>query len=63
MNREEMAERYTQLLNEHTILANQIAAIKAENLELTQPQINEVKKFEHRQSLIEGEIQRMMTHL
>jgi hypothetical protein len=63
MNRENMAERYSQLLNEHTILANQISAIKAENIELTQSQINEVRKFEHRQSLIEGEIQRMMNHL
>jgi hypothetical protein len=63
MNRENMSERYSQLLNEHTILANQISAIKAENIELTQSQINEVRKFEHRQSLIEGEIQRMMNHL
>jgi hypothetical protein len=63
MNRENMAERYSQLLNEHTILSNRIAAIKAENLELTQSQINEVRKFEHRQSQIEGEVQKMMTHL
>lgn len=63
MNREQMAERYSQLLNEHTILSNQIAAIKAENLELTQSQINEVRRFEHRQGQIEGEIQKMMTNL
>jgi hypothetical protein len=63
MNRENMAERYSQLLNEHTILANQISAIKAENLELTQSQINEVRRFEHRQSQIESEIKQMMTHL
>ncbi len=35
-----MAERYSQLLNEHTILSNRIAAIKAENLELTQSDYN-----------------------
>ena len=58
-----MAERYTQLLNEHTILGNRIAAIKAENLELNQSQINEVRKFEHMQNQIEAEIQRMMNHL
>jgi hypothetical protein len=63
MNRENMAERYSQLLNEHTILFNQISAIKAENLELTQSQINEVKRFEHRQGQIESEIKKMMTHL
>ena len=63
MNRENMAERYSQLLNEHTILFNQISAIKAENLELTQSQINEVRRFEHRQNQIESEIKQMMSHL
>jgi hypothetical protein len=60
MDREQMAERYSYLLNEHTILGNQIASIKGNNFELNQNQINEIKKLEYNQSLIEGEIQRMM---
>ena len=60
MNREQMAERYSHLLNEHTILGNQIASIKGGNFELNQSQLNEVKKLEYGQSLIENEIQKMM---
>jgi|Laugrespbdmm15sd_2_1035082.scaffolds.fasta_scaffold111617_2 hypothetical protein len=60
MNREQMAERYSYLLNEHTILGNQIASIKGGNFELNQSQLNEVKKLEYNQNLIENEIQKMM---
>lgn len=62
MDRESMAQRYSYLLNEHTILGNQIASIKGENFELNQTQLNEIKKLEYSQGVIEFEIQKMMNN-
>ena len=53
MDRESLAQRYSHLLNEHTILGNQIASIKGQNFELNQSQINEIKKLEYSQGVIE----------
>ncbi len=53
MDREALAQRYSYLLNEHTILGNQIASIKGQNFELNQSQLNEIKKLEYSQGMIE----------
>jgi hypothetical protein len=62
MDREALAQRYSYLLNEHTILGNQIASIKGQNFELNQSQLNEIKKLEYSQGMIESEIQKMMSN-
>lgn len=62
MDRESLAQRYSHLLNEHTILGNQIASIKGQNFELNQSQIDEIKKLEYNQGVIEFEIQKMMNN-
>lgn len=62
MDREALAQRYSYLLNEHTILGNQIASIKGQNFELNQAQVNEISQLERKQSLIENEIQKMMNN-
>ena len=62
MDREALAQRYSYLLNEHTILGNQIASIKGQNFELNQAQVNEISQLERKQSLIESEIQKMMNN-
>jgi hypothetical protein len=48
MNNSQKAEKYTQLMFEHTRIQNKISSIKGESINLDQRQLNEIKELENR---------------
>jgi hypothetical protein len=48
MNNSQKAEKYTQLMFEHTRIQNKISSIKGESINLDQKQLNEIKELENR---------------
>ena len=52
MNNSQKAERYNQLMFEHTKIQNRISSIKGESINLNQNQIKEIRELEHRLLLI-----------
>lgn len=52
MNNSQKAERYNQLMFEHTKIQNRISSIKGESIDLNQNQIKEIKELERRLLLI-----------
>lgn len=52
MNDNLKAQKYNQLMFEHTRIQNKISSIKGESLELNQNQIKEIRELENRLRLI-----------
>jgi hypothetical protein len=48
MNNELKAQKYNQLMFEHTKIQNKISMIKGESFELNQQQLNEIRLLESR---------------
>jgi hypothetical protein len=48
MNNSQKAEKYTQLMFEHTRIQNKISSIKGESINLDQKQLNEIKDLENK---------------
>jgi hypothetical protein len=48
MNNSQKAEKYTQLMFEHTRIQNKISSIKGESLNLDQRQLNEIRDLENK---------------
>jgi hypothetical protein len=48
MNNSQKAEKYTQLMFEHTRIQNKISSIKGESINLDQRQLNDIKELENR---------------
>jgi hypothetical protein len=48
MNNSQKAEKYTQLMFEHTRIQNKISSIKGESINLDQRQLNEIKDLENK---------------
>ena len=48
MNNSQKAEKYNQLMFEHTRIQNKISSIKGESINLDQRQLNEIKELENR---------------
>lgn len=61
MTNEQKAQQYGQLLNEHTRIGNKINEIKGQSIDLSQNQLNEIKRLESKQLLIMNFINRLMS--
>ena len=61
MNQNEKAQRYGELLNEHTRLSNQISSIKGEDIELNKSQLDRIKSLQNRQLQVMDEINRLLS--
>ena len=48
MNNSQKAEKYNQLMFEHTRIQNKISSIKGESLNLDQRQLNEIRDLENK---------------
>jgi len=48
MNNSQKAEKYTQLMFEHTRIQNKISSIKGESINLDQRQLNEIRDLENK---------------
>jgi len=48
MNNSQKAEKYTQLMFEHTRIQNKISSIKGESINLDQKQLNEIRELENK---------------
>jgi hypothetical protein len=48
MNNSQKAEKYNQLMFEHTRIQNKISSIKGESINLDQKQLNEIRELENR---------------
>jgi hypothetical protein len=55
------AQRYGELLNEHTRLSNQVSSVKGEDIELNASQLERIKKLQSRQIQIMEEIQKLLS--
>ena len=61
MTNEQKAEKYGQLLNEHTKISNAINEIKGQSIDLNKDQLNKIKQLESQQIWIMNVINRMMS--
>ena len=61
MTTEQKAQKYGELMNEHTKCFNQINSIKGESLELNQEQRLKIQKLEQRQNQIMQEVNRLLS--
>ena len=48
MNNSQKAEKYNQLMFEHTRIQNKISSIKGESINLDQRQLNEIRDLENK---------------
>ena len=61
MTNEQKAEKYGQLLNEHTKISNAINEIKGQSIDLNKDQLNKIKQLESQQIWIMNVINIMMS--
>lgn len=61
MNNEYKAQRYGQLLNEHTRISNEISSIKGESLEMDKKQQERIRQLQNQQIQIMNEINRLLS--
>lgn len=61
MNDEFKAQRYGELLNEHTRLSNEVSSVKGESIELSKEQEERIKKLQNRQIQIMNEINKLLS--
>jgi hypothetical protein len=60
MNDEQKAQQYSQLTYNFDRLANEIASIKGESIDLNQEQLNKIQKLQEQQGRIMSQLQQMM---
>jgi hypothetical protein len=60
MNDEQKAQQYSNLTYGFDRIANEIASIKGENLELNQEQLNKIQKLQEQQGRIMAQLQQIM---
>lgn len=60
MNDEQKAQQYSNLTYGFDRIANEIASIKGENLELNQEQLNKIQKLQEQQGRIMSQLQQIM---
>jgi hypothetical protein len=59
MNEEYKAQRYGDLLNEHTRVSNEISSIKGESIELNKDQEDRIRGLQNRQVQIMEQIKKL----
>ena len=60
MNDEQKAQQYSNLTYGFDRIANEIASIKGESLELNQEQLNKIQKLQEQQGKIMSQLQQIM---
>jgi hypothetical protein len=60
MNDEQKAQQYSNLTYGFDRIANEIASIKGESLDLNQEQLNKIKKLQEQQGRIMAQLQQIM---
>ena len=60
MNNEQKAQQYSNLTYGFDRIANEIASIKGENLDLNQEQLNKIQKLQEQQGRIMAQLQQIM---
>ena len=60
MNDEQKAQQYSNLTYGFDRIANEIASIKGESLELNQEQLNKIQKLQEQQGRIMAQLQQIM---
>jgi hypothetical protein len=60
MNDEQKAQQYSNLTYGFDRIANEIASIKGENLDLNQEQLNKIQKLQEQQGRIMAQLQQIM---
>ncbi len=60
MNDEQKAQQYSNLTYGFDRIANEIASIKGESLDLNQEQLNKIQKLQEQQGRIMAELQQIM---
>ena len=61
MNNEQKAQQYSNLTYGFDRIANEIASIKGESLELNQEQLNKIQKLQEQQGRIMSRLQQIMS--
>jgi hypothetical protein len=59
MTEQQKADAYGQLLNEHTRIANKVAEIKGQNIELTKDQQKQIEILQNKQIQIMSQIKNL----
>jgi hypothetical protein len=60
MNEEQKAQEYSNLTYGFDRIANEIASIKGESLDLNQEQLNRIQKLQEQQRIIVSRLQKIM---
>lgn len=60
MNEEQKAQEYSNLTYGYDSVANEIAAIKGESIDLNQEQLNKIQKLQEQQGRIMARLQQIM---
>jgi hypothetical protein len=60
MNEEQKAQQYSNLTYGFDRIANEIASIKGESLDLNQEQLNKIQKLQEQQGRIMSQLQQIM---
>jgi hypothetical protein len=60
MNEEQKAQQYSNLTYGFDRIANEIASIKGESLDLNQEQLNKIQKLQEQQGRIMAQLQQIM---
>jgi hypothetical protein len=60
MNEEQKAQQYSNLTYGFDRIANEIASIKGESIDLNPEQLNKVQKLQEQQQRIMGQLQQIM---
>ena len=61
MNDEQKAQQYSNLTYGFDRIANEIASIKGESLDLNQEQLNKIQKLQEQQGRIMAQLQQIMS--
>jgi hypothetical protein len=61
MTEQYKAQKYGELLNEHTRLSNQVSSIKGEDIEMNQQQMERIRQLQNRQIQIMEEIKKLLS--
>ena len=62
MNDEQKAQQYSNLTYGFDRIANEIASIKGESLDLNQEQLNKIQKLQEQQGRIMAQLQQIMNN-
>jgi len=61
MNQEQKAQKYGELLNEHTRTGNRISEIKGEDIEMNPQQLKKIQELQNRQVQIMSELNKLFS--